>query len=74
VDEVECTTPFFSASTIAAHYSAATTNNAGYHAQILASNPGQGTFWELDEEAAYVPPNPNTYPTVAIADRAGAGR
>jgi hypothetical protein len=70
VDEVAVYNTVLSASTIAAHYAAATTNNAGYHAQILASNPVG--YWEL-EEPTYVAPNPSTYPTVANTGSAGAG-
>jgi len=70
VDEVAVYNYTLSSNTIAAHYAAAATNNAGYHAQILAGNPVG--YWEL-EEPAYVPPNPNTYPTVANSGSAGAG-
>src|SRR5205823_11305803 len=52
--------------TVAAHYDAAkpvgATNTAGYHTQILADNPVG--YWPF-EDAAYVFPNTNTYPTAA---------
>jgi hypothetical protein len=70
VDEVAVYNYVLSSDTIAAHYSAATTNNAGYHAQILTGNPVG--YWEL-EESAYTPPNPSSYPTVANSGSAGAG-
>src|SRR5262249_50094568 len=44
VDEVAVYNTVLSGGTIAAHYAAATTNNAGYHAQILANNPVG--YWE----------------------------
>ena len=47
VDEAAFYTKALSATTIAAHYNAATTNNAGYGAQILASAPAG--YWHLDE-------------------------
>ena len=49
VDEVAVYSGALSASVIAAHYAAATTNNAGYGAQILASHPL--AYWRLDEPA-----------------------
>jgi Concanavalin A-like lectin/glucanases superfamily/Pro-kumamolisin, activation domain len=60
VDEVAVYTNALSGNTIAAHYHAATTNNAGYGAQILASQPVG--YWHLDEPA-YVAPAPGTLPT-----------
>ena len=47
VDEVAFYNTALSATTIAAHHAAATTNNAGYGAQILTSNPLG--YWHLDE-------------------------
>lgn len=49
VDEVAFYTNALSSTVISAHYSAATTNNAGYGAQILASSPVG--YWHLDEPA-----------------------
>ncbi len=60
VDEVAVFTNALGANTIAAHYQAASTNNAGYGAQILAS--GAVGFWHLNEPA-YSPPAPGTLPT-----------
>jgi hypothetical protein len=62
MDEVAIYASALSGSTIAAHYSAATTNNAGYAAQILASNPVG--YWRLDEPA-FVAPATGAFPTVA---------
>jgi hypothetical protein len=59
LDEVAIYTNILSSSTIAAHYFAATTNAAGYDAQILASNPVG--YWNFDEPAV-TPPNPSTFP------------
>jgi len=53
VDEVAVFSNALSASVISAHYQAATTNNAGYGAQILASHPVG--YWHLDEPAYSVP-------------------
>ena len=49
VDEVVFYTNALGSSVLAAHYGAATTNNAGYAAQILASGPVG--YWHLDEPA-----------------------
>jgi hypothetical protein len=49
LDEVAIYTNALSADAIAAHYSAAATNNAGYAAQILADQPLG--YWHLDEPA-----------------------
>ncbi|SPE63360.1 exported hypothetical protein [Verrucomicrobia bacterium] len=66
VDEVAVFATALSSNTLFAHYSAATTNNAGYGAQILAANPVG--YWHLDE-TAYTPPDPSTYP---IANNSGS--
>ncbi len=63
VDEVAVYASLLSDSTVKAHFDAATTNAAGYHAQILAANPVG--YWPLDEPA-YTFPNTNTYP-VAVS-------
>jgi hypothetical protein len=49
VDELAVYTNALSAAVISAHYNAASTNNAGYGAQILASHPVG--YWHLDEPA-----------------------
>jgi hypothetical protein len=59
LDEVAIYPSLLSASTIAAHYAAATTNAAGYDAQILASNPVG--YWNCDEPAVTAPA-PSTFP------------
>jgi hypothetical protein len=53
VDEAAFFTNALSAGVIAAHYSAATTNPAGYAAQILASHPAG--YWRLEEPANVSP-------------------
>jgi hypothetical protein len=71
VDEVAFYNTALSAATIAAHHSAATTNNAGYGAQILAANPLG--YWHLDGPA-YSSPTQSSLPqavnlgTLAPAD------
>ena len=74
VDEVAVYASPLSDNTVKAHYDAASTNNAGYHAQILAANPVG--YWPFDE-AAYVFPNTNSYPVAAssgtIASSPSAG-
>jgi hypothetical protein len=59
VDEVVLYTNALTANTVAAHYSAAFTNNGGYDAQILASRPVG--YWNLDEPA-YIPPASGSLP------------
>jgi Concanavalin A-like lectin/glucanases superfamily/Subtilase family len=59
VDEVAIYAKALSASDIAAHYAAATTNGAGYTAQIQAAHPVG--YWPLDDTAA-VPPDANALP------------
>jgi hypothetical protein len=68
VDEVAIYPRTLDGNTIVAHFSAATTNNAGYHAQILADNPVG--YWDLDEPA-YTPPDPSAYPTAANSGTLG---
>lgn len=53
VDEVAIYTNLLSPATIAAHYAAATTNNAGYQAQVLANSPVG--YWNLNEPAVSAP-------------------
>src|SRR3989442_631842 len=62
VDEVAVYASLLSDNTVKAHYDAASTNNVGYHAQILAANPVG--YWPF-EEPAYTFPNTNTYPIAA---------
>ena len=54
VDEVALYPTALAPATVAAHFNAATTNNAGYHAQILAAGPAG--YWGLDEPAFTYPP------------------
>jgi hypothetical protein len=68
MDEVALYTNVLSASTVAAHYSAASTNNAGYGAQILAGNPIG--YWNMDEPTV-THPDPATYPIVSNIGSAG---
>ena len=56
MDEVAVYPSLLSASTVAAHYAAATTNTAGYSAQILADGPL--AYWDMNE-AAITTPNPS---------------
>jgi hypothetical protein len=65
LDEVAIYTNALPASTIAAHYDAATTNTAGYDAQILADNPAG--YWNFDESTV-TPPSP-----LAITSLANVG-
>ncbi len=69
MDEVAVYNTVLSAGTVAAHHDAATTNNAGYHTQVLASNPVG--YWEM-EEAAVTPPDPSTFPIVANSGSLGS--
>jgi hypothetical protein len=62
LDEVAFYNTVLSADTVAAHHDAATTNNAGYHAQVLLDNPVG--YWPM-EEPPYVAPDPSTFPTTA---------
>lgn len=59
LDEIAFYSRVLSAGEIAAHYSAATTNNAGYSGQILSGSPVG--YWRL-EDSAYAVPNPQTLP------------
>ena len=59
VDEVAFYTQALSPATVAAHYSAVTTNSSRYHAQILAANPVG--YWTLDGPA-YTAPALDTLP------------
>lgn len=53
VDELAFYTNALSSNTVAAHYHAATTNNAGYGAQILTAQPVG--YWHFDEPTNAVP-------------------
>ena len=59
VDEIAIYNSVLSASVIAAHHSAASTNNGGYAAQILVANPLG--YWRLDGPA-YTQPSQNSLP------------
>jgi hypothetical protein len=69
LDEVAIYTNVLSASTIAAHYAAATTNTANYDAQILAASPAG--YWNFDE-AAVTPPTPLAITGVANSGTLGS--
>jgi hypothetical protein len=69
LDEVSIYPNALSADTIAAHYAAATTNTAGYHAQILADHPVG--YWGFDEPAV-TPPDPSAFPLAANAGSLGS--
>jgi hypothetical protein len=69
VDEVAIYARVLDSNTIAAHFRAATTNNSGYHVQILADNPVG--YWGLDEPA-YAAPDPSTYPTAINSGSLGS--
>lgn len=69
LDEVAIYSNVLSTSIINAHYQAAATNNAGYHAQILSDNPVG--YWELEEPAA-TSPNPATFPIASNLGSLGA--
>src|SRR4029077_2434473 len=68
LDEVAVYTNVLSPYTIRAHFAAATTNTAGYDAQILAANPAG--YWNF-EEATFTPPSP-PFPTAADLGSAGS--
>ena len=53
VDELAVYTNALTSNAISAHYHAASTNNSGYAAQILASHPTG--YWHLDEPAYNAP-------------------
>jgi len=69
LDEVAVYPSLLSASKIKAHFDAATTNNAGYGAQITADAPAG--YWHLDELPVTVP-NPSTFPVLANAGSLGS--
>lgn len=69
VDEVAIYGKVLSAATINAHFAAATTNNAGYHDQVLADAPLG--YWEFEESASTVP-DPSTLPLVVNSGSLGA--
>jgi len=68
LDEVAIYPTKLSPSTIMAHYQAATINNAGYSAQILADGPS--AYWGLNEPVV-TPPDPSTFPPVAALGSVG---
>ena len=69
VDEVAIYASILSTNTISAHFRAAYTNNAGYHAQIL--NDGPVAYYELEEPPFNVPP-PGSYPAFANSGSAAS--
>jgi hypothetical protein len=69
IDEVAVYTNILSAGTVAAHYAAVSTNNAGYSAQILGDHPVG--YWNFNEPAV-VAPNPSTFPTVVNSGSLGS--
>ncbi len=69
LDEVAVYASLLNDNTIKAHFDAATTNNAGYHAQILADSPVG--YWPF-EEPAYTQPDPNTFPIAANIGTTGS--
>jgi hypothetical protein len=69
LDEVAVYPTLLSAAKVKAHFDAATTNNAGYGAQILADGPTG--YWHLDEPAVTVP-DPSTFPVLANSGSVGS--
>jgi len=69
VDETAMYSGALSAATIKAHYDAATTNTAGYGAQILADNPL--AYWNMNEPAYPTPPE-SSYPIAVNSGSEGA--
>jgi hypothetical protein len=69
LDEIAIYTNILSDATIYAHYAAATTNTAGYDAQILASSPIG--YWNFDEPAV-TPPDPSTLPIAVNSGTLGS--
>ncbi len=62
LEEVAIYTNVLAPSEVSAHYSAATTNNAGYNAQILGDHPVG--YWPLND-APVTPPAPGSFPSAA---------
>jgi hypothetical protein len=60
LDELAIYPTLLSAAKVAAHHDAASTNNAGYSAQILADGPV--AYWGM-EDALVTAPDPSTFPT-----------
>jgi len=69
VDEVAVYSYALTTNQCAAHFAAATTNNAGYSTQILADNPVG--YWPMNEPA-YPAPSPTTFVTVTNSGTAGS--
>ena len=69
LDEVAIYPKLLSPDTIAAHYAAASTNNAGYSAQILADQPA--VYWPMNDPAA-VTPAPGSFPVAANTGSLGS--
>lgn len=69
LDEVAVYPTLLSAAQIKAHFDAATTNNAGYGAQISADAPAG--YWHLDEPVVTAP-DPSTFPVLANSGSVGS--
>ena len=69
LDEVAVYPTLLSAAQIKAHFDAATTNNGGYGAQILADSPAG--YWHLDEPVVTAP-DPSTFPVLANSGSLGS--
>src|SRR5207247_1305680 len=69
LDEVAIYPTALTAAQVAAHHDAASTNNAGYQAQIIADGPVG--YWPLDE-ATVTAPDPSTFPIAANSGSAGS--
>jgi hypothetical protein len=69
LEELAIYTNLLSASKIAAHYAAATTNNAGYNIQVLGDGPV--AFWPMNEPAVTAP-NPSTLPIAVNSGTLGS--
>jgi len=69
IDEVAVYPTVLDAAAVAAHHDAAATNNVGYGAQILASNPV--AYWNMDQSAV-TPPDPSSFPVINNIGSLGA--
>jgi len=70
IDEVAYYPYSLTTNQCAAHFAAATTNNAGYSAQITADGPAG--YWPLND-AAFTPPSPASLPIAINSGSAGSG-
>ncbi len=69
VDEVAVYATLLTSNQVSAHFAAVTTNNAGYHTQILADNP---TAYFPFEEPTYTAPSPSSFPVSIDSGSLGA--